>query len=225
MKLPIFCHAAFVLTVPPLEEECFIIRSHAQRKSTLTGNFDLLDDTLPSEPVTVVILDTKTQRMRYRSPRLATEGTFTIQLDASQRMALCVQNGVRKSYLHRPGGYHHRRPNANDVEDSSKPPPHIDGFDRSVGLEWQVEARNEALELQSQTSKLFNGAMGLKQRLRDLMSHQEYIKAREGKHRKVTEQTFSQLLVWVIIEALLLILMAIGQVLYFRRFLEKRRMM
>jgi hypothetical protein len=222
MKLS-FCHAAFVLTVPPLEEECFIIRSHAQRKSTLTGNFDLLDDNLPSDPITVVILDTKTQRMRYRSPRLATEGTFNIQLDASQRMALCVQNGVRKSYLHRPGGYHHRR--SNDVEDNNKPQPHLDGFDRSVGLEWQVEARNEALELQSQTSKLFNGAMGLRQRLRDLMSHQEYIKAREGKHRKVTEQTFTQLLVWVIVEAILVILMAIGQVLYLRRFLEKRRMM
>ena len=43
--------------------------------------------------------------------------------------------------------------------------------------------------------------------------------------REVTEETFSELLTWTIVEAVALVVVSFGQVLYFRRFLEKRRYM
>ena len=205
------CSGSFVLTVPPLEEECFIIRAHSQRASILTGNFDVLDDTLPADPVSVVIMDTSNDRMRYRSPRLATEGTFKVNLDAKQRMAICVQNGIRRL----------RTPSRGTVKDQK----HIDDLDRNVGLEFLVEPRNEHVELKNANSKLMDAATGLRQKLRDLRSHHVYMKSREGKHRRIAEKTFSQLLVWCLMEAVIIILIAVGQIMYFRRFLEKRRYM
>ena len=150
-------------------------------------------------------------RMRYRSPRLATEGTFKVNLDAKQRMAICVQNGIRRL----------RTPSRGTVKDQK----HIDDLDRNVGLEFLVEPRNEHVELKNANSKLMDAATGLRQKLRDLRSHHVYMKSREGKHRRIAEKTFSQLLVWCLMEAVIIVLIAVGQIMYFRRFLEKRRYM
>ena len=194
-----------------MEEECFIVRAHSQRASTLSGNFDVLDDTLPADPISIVIMDTTSERMRYRSPRLATEGTFKLHLEAKQRMAICVQNGIRRLRNTSRGGRQ---------EDK-----HIDDLERTVGLEFRVEARNEHLELNESTKKLFTGAQSLNQNLGSLRSHFSYMKAREGKHRQVAETTFSQLMTWCVLEAASVVFIALAQIYYFRRFLETKRYM
>ena len=197
--------AAFIVTVPPQDENCFIVRARATGLATLRGNFDSLDDDRNPLQLSVVVLQTNNQKVLYRSPPQAREGTFKVQLEPQQRVAICVQNGL---------AMRRRRATKRTF---------TDGLDRTVGLSYTVEARREAEELQSQNAKLIQGAMDLTRKLGDLINHHEYMRAREAKHREVVEETFSQLLRWILLEGTVVICMACAQVLYLRRFLERRR--
>ena len=59
--------------------------------------------------------------------------------------------------------------------------------------------------------------------LADLMDHQAYLKLREEAHRELTERTFTRVVRWSVLEAVVLVAVASGQVLYLRKFFEQRR--
>lgn len=201
--------ASYVSVVPPKDEVCFDIRTSPGKSGTLHGNYDHLDDELSSDPVSVVVIDDDEQHVLYRSRRRSSEGTFTIQLKPDQKVNLCIQNGILS---------------AGRGRKSASERPH-DGHSRAVGFTFSVEARNEALELESQNAKIVQAAKDLARDLGNLHNHHEYMRTREARHREVVETTFSQLLTWVILEGVMVILIAGGQILYFRRFLERRRYM
>jgi hypothetical protein len=201
--------ATLVLTVPPQEEECFVIR--ARETSTLVGNWDMLDDELDTAPLTVLIMQPSNGVTYYRSTTAASEGSFSVKLDTKQKLAVCVQNGLDNK---RKNKY---KPKAKDKEH--------DGLDRTVGLVMNVYKRDVSVELQDTNSKLLKGATDLTRRLKELINHHTYMRNREATHRELVERTFSHLLSYTCLEAVLVIGMALGQIMYLRRFLERRRYM
>jgi hypothetical protein len=206
--------AAIILRVPPQEEECFVIR--AREHSYLTGNWDMLDDELATDPLTVIVIQPSNGVVYYRSQISTSEGTFNVKLDSQQKVAVCVQNGLGRK----------RKPkmNAKATEKYKEKKKH-DGYDRTVGLVINVYARDMAVELKATSNKLLGGATDLTRRLKELINHHTYMRNREAKHRELVETTFSHLMTYTCLEAALVIAMALGQILYLRRFLERRRYM
>jgi hypothetical protein len=94
----------------------------------------------------------------------------------------------------------------------------MDYMDRSVAFEVQVTAE----ELTAPAVKLTSEIV---QKLWNLQTHQDHMRSREALHREVAEGTFEELLKWTVAEAVALIVVSGMQVMYFRRFLEKRRFM
>ena len=201
--------ATLVMTVPPQEEECFVIR--AREHSTLEGNWDMLDDELTAKPLTILIMQPSNGVTYYRSPKSASEGSFSVKLDAKQKIAVCVQNGLG----------HRRKKKWNE---KYKDKDH-DGLDRTVGLVMNVYKRDMSVELKDTNTKILGKATDLSRRLNELISHHTYMRNREAKHRAVVETTFSHLLSYTCLEAALVIVMALGQIVYVRRFLERKRYM
>jgi hypothetical protein len=90
--------------------------------------------------------------------------------------------------------------------------------DRRVGIDIRVEVVHTADEILSQTS-------ALRSKLQSLKTHQAYMKEREAQHRHTTEQTFTQLTIYTMMEYAALAIMSGGQVCLIRRFFEKHRYM
>lgn len=202
-----FVDAAYVATVPAHDEACFNILSPGAAGGTLHGNFDLLNDELSPEPVSVVILDTKEEHVLFRSRRRASEGIFRITLKPEQKVSLCLQNGLVTAGRGR----------------KSKSARTHDGEDRVIGFEYAVEPKNENKEVHSQNEKNRKAAGELHRGLLNLINHHQYMRVREGSHREVVEATFGQLMWWVVLQGIVVIAIAAVQILYFRHFLERRR--
>jgi hypothetical protein len=203
-----FVHAAYITAIPPKDEECFFIPAPPGGSgATLYGNFDLLDDGIAPDPLSVVVIDAKEAQILYRSRRRSKEGIFKVELKPDQKVNLCLQNGIVTA-----GGGR-----------KSVPERTHDGLDRTVGFQFSVEPKNEAKELKSQNEKLIEASRDLTREIKNLYNHHEYMRTREAKHREVVEKTFSQLMYWIILEGVTVMLIAAGQIMYFRRFLERRR--
>jgi hypothetical protein len=207
---PSLTSAAYIVSIPAKDEECYLISSPpGSAGGTLNGNFDHLDDGFDSEPLSVVIIDSKEEHVLFRSRRRATEGVFRVNLKPDQKVNLCLQNGLitagrgRKS----PSGRSH------------------DGKERTVGFEYAVESKDEKSEIHTQNEKNTKAAAELKKQINNLINHFQYMRMRESKHREVVETTFTQLMWWVILEAVFVVLVASAQIMYFRNFLERRRYM
>lgn len=59
--------------------------------------------------------------------------------------------------------------------------------------------------------------------LQTMADHQEYMRERENHHTDLASATFHRVVQWTVLEAIVLILIASGQVIYLRRFFEKTR--
>jgi emp24/gp25L/p24 family/GOLD len=55
------------------------------------------------------------------------------------------------------------------------------------------------------------------------MDHFDFLRNREGMQWQLMRQTFSKIMGWTILEAILVIAMAIAQVCYWKSFFEQRR--
>jgi hypothetical protein len=210
LLFPSLTSAAYIVSIPAKDEECYSISSPpGSAGGTLNGNFDHLDDVIDSEPLSVVIIDSKEEHVLFRSRRRATEGVFRVNLKPDQKVNLCLQNGLvtagrgKKS----PSGRKH------------------DGKERTVGFEYTVESKDEKSEIHTQNEKNTKAASELQKQINNLINHFQYMRMRESKHRQVVETTFTQLMWWVILEAVFAVLVASAQIMYFRNFLERRRYM
>ena len=200
--------AALVASIPAKDEECYYIRPPTGKTGVLYGNYDHLDDDLSSDVVSVVVIDYEHEHVLYRSRRRASEGHFKVKLKEDQKVALCLQNGLTTAGRGR----------------VSKQDLH-DGKDRTVGFSFYIDIKDEAQELKEQNTRLIDASQDLTRQLGNLINHHEYMRTREANHRELVEATFSQLLIWVIVEAFAVVIIAGGQIMYLRRFLEKRRYM
>lgn len=59
--------------------------------------------------------------------------------------------------------------------------------------------------------------------LTSIKHEQEYMNVRDSLHREINESTNSRVVLWSTFEALVLVLMTVGQVYYLKRFFEVRR--
>lgn len=209
MLFPQIIDAAYVVSVPAKDEQCFIIASPGAAGGLLYGNFDHLDDSISSEPLAVVVIDAKEEHVLFRSRRRATEGSFRVNLKANQKVNLCLQNGLVTA------GRGRKSPTARSH----------DGKPRTVGFAYTVEATDENQHIHTQHDRNKRAAGELVRSMANLMTHHQYMRARENTHREVVEQTFTQLMWWVVLESVVVIAIAGAQIMYFRNFLERRRYM
>ena len=195
---------ALVTSIDWQDEDCFVTK--AKGTSTLYGNWELLTDDVSPQFLSVIVMQTDNDRILYRSPRnTKTNGVFEVKLADGQRVATCIQNGLRPQRTNEP------------------PIPEAEAVQRRVGFSLDLQARSETLELLTQQEKLTGNAQILQRNLYSLVTHHEYMKSREAQHRELVELTFSQLLNWTLLEACMVMVLAISQVVYLQRFIEKRR--
>ena len=63
----------------------------------------------------------------------------------------------------------------------------------------------------------------LQSKLNIVYQEQEYMNVRDRIHRSINENTNSRVMMWSFFEAFILLLMAVGQVYYLKKFFEVRR--
>ena len=184
-------NAAFVLHVPANDEVCFVVRTpKGPESSLLSGSFDLLDDDLSPDPITVQIYDEKLD-IHYKSEPKVKSGTFSVVVNG--RIYVCVMSGVN--------------PGPDYVRDHNS---------RQVGLNVQVRTLDK-------TSSVMECVQRIQSKLWNFRAQHDYMRTREALHRELVEQTFTKLLVWSLVEAACVLLASAMQIMYMRRFVEKRR--
>jgi hypothetical protein len=194
--------ASFSVSVVPGTEECIIFRTPANRESIISASFDCLDDDLDADTLTVSVIDNDTGESLWEASRGAHEATFSMDdVKRGTRYALCFQN------------------NHDDEEEETltvgfnirvtSPPRTLP--DAELGPDGQ-----RALKLVKQSTKIL-------QDWENLMDHFDFLRNREAVHKKLTDGILNRITRWNQIEAFLVIGMALGQVMYWRKFFETRR--
>lgn len=187
------------------EEECFAIRAPPGESSMISGSYDCLDDELEPDPVGVILYD-KQMKPVWRSRSGASEGSF--QLYGSGKYELCIQNGSLGS------------------DDYFAPK---DGNDREIGFSLRVIPQSRGTENNEAgpDNRLVTNLMKMSDQLiagLDTMTdHQEYMRERENRHTILTDTTFNRVVQWTVLEAIVLVLISCGQVLYLKKFFEQTR--
>ena len=108
---------------------------------------------------------------------------------------------------------------------------HPDHLPRTVGFQYRLErlsqrTGDDPLDPHNQKVQVWlDNAGNVNREMSALMDHFAYAKRREADQREIVEATFSEIMTWTIIEAVAVCGVALGQVLYFRMFLEKKRYM
>jgi len=202
------CEASYIVKVQPYDEQCYLVSPSTH--STIYGDFEMLDDDLSANPLSVLVTDVHYSRTLFRSRTYARKGSFKIDADPREKIYICIQNGLIT---------------AGDKTVQRQGRKKSDGMPRTVGLDFSVVERDIHDEIHKSHSKILSKAVMLSRELTRLQNHHEYMRAREAKHRDVVEYTFSKLLGWALVQASGVIIIAVGQIFYLRRFLERRRYM
>ena len=229
--------ATYSVVVNDGSEECFWTRTPREGgRYIVSGNYDLLDDGVSSRPLSVTLYNQKMKSV-YQSRFGRSEDTFSVVSTAGERFMLCIKNGF---------GLHKGRLARSDGEmddDDEIGAGGRDGLDRAVG--WALRVRSadaharwmrekdgvaedgartkEKSESEKKAESLLELGGDLIDALENMADHQAYLREREAAHRALAEETFSAVFFWTVIEALVLLTVAGGQILYLRRFIEKRR--
>lgn len=228
------CQSTLSVTLAPTEEFCFAFRTPKDEVAHVTGSYDMINDGLTATPVTAVLFDYESEKVTWHSPYGEAEASFSLEL--SGKFHFCFGNGA--------GGYktsedHERekmRLQGHPVEDDNYDYTNNDGELRTIGFTLRVrpkegtkanqeqkaktESENAADDMQK---KLLDLSTTLRDRMEWLLDHQEYMKNREAQHRHVVEETFTMVMKWTLLEALVLIVVASAQVSYLKRFFETKR--
>jgi len=233
-QLLVPCLSSLSVTLAPTEEFCFAFRTPKDEEAHVTGSYDVINDDLPAEPVTAVLFNYETERVEWHSPYGKSEADFSITL--AGKYHFCFGNGA--------GGYkttedrerEKMRLQGHPVEDDNYDYDNKDGELRTIGFTLRVRPKEgtESSEFQSAKTeqenaadahhvKLVNMSNQLRDKLELLLDHQEYIKSREATHRHVVEETFTLVMKWTMLEALVLVVVACSQVSYLKKFFETKR--
>jgi len=181
------------------EHQCFKILAPKNITSVISGNYDMIDDHLSPHPVHVEIYSYENQGFIYESPYEEGKGFYSITGKGKHK--LCVYNGWE------------------GVESDTR-----DGEDRIIGLTVRVRSLEHR---ESSGNEAISSSLDFSSRLHDkllgFLDHMEYLKAREYKHRELTESTFTLLWRWTLVEAFVLVGVAFIQIFCLRNFFETKR--
>jgi hypothetical protein len=222
---------SYIVDVDPYDEECYRIRTPkttvavgvggnvdpAGNLRLLSGDYELVAESggpVSAEPLLVYIMEAnEKEKIVWRSVGQMS-GTFRVGVKAGGfGYWFCIQNSS-----HAPDA------KGNEAE-------HPDHKRRLVGFSLNLTpfAANDqkpaplAIFTADHHWDWMEKASLVQSELLALTHHHDYLRMREAAHRVVVEATFSGVLFWTIVEATLVICLAIGQVMYFRNFLEKKR--
>ena len=175
-----------------------------------SGNFDLLEDSVDGSLVTATLTKVmgkegkETSRI-WTSAAEDSEDTFSITVDAIGRYAFCISLD----------------PNLDDDEEYED--SYAVGFNlRCDPLPRSLPEDESGPEAQ-RGMQLIEAATFIENDWRNLLDHFDYLRSREAVYVALTNQTADRLMGWNIVEALLVCTMAIGQVIYWKKFFETRR--
>lgn len=211
----------YTLNIAPYDEECFLLSfpSHTWTSpKRLVGNYELVDDSgISAEPLLAYVMAVDDKGTVLWSKVGASLASFDVEIangpDSPKRYWLCIQNSS-----------HH--PNSEHSEEA-----HPDLKSRVVGFAYHlvdndqpVDESKRSLSWEEENVADWNKrSTDIKGDLRTLVEHHQYLKVREASHRSLVERTFVDVLQWTLVEAFMVVLVAVGQVMYFRRFLENKR--
>jgi len=214
---PLRIEAAWTFTLAPYEEECFLFRTPSAMKSAklLVGNYEMMDtdesgDGVSADPFLVFVMEaTKEEKILFQSKPGQATGSFRVAVQPSKGYWMCLQNSSHG-------------PDSREAE-----PEHPDHKTRLVGFSFNLQefyTRPAPLAFtEDNESEWKEKSAAVEDELKMLLNHHEYMLVREANHRQIVENSFTSLMFWSLMEALVVILGAVGQVMYFRRFLEKKR--
>jgi hypothetical protein len=167
----------------------------------------LLNDAAAGSIFTASLQDPTTYHKLWESSRGEKEGVFSVTLDPSVNFVeLCFD--IEKEV------------DDDEVEDEGLP----------VGFNVYVHPAQErtlpegevgpdaqrALELVTEADEVLMS-------WRTLLDHFDFLRVRESQHTLLSTQIMSRVMSWTLLEAVLVVTMAVGQVLYWRKFFEQRR--
>ena len=214
LLLPQRLHAIWVLKIPPYEEECFLLKtpSSTTEMKLLTGNYEMMDDEgISSDPLLVYIMESgKNGKIVWRSRTGEPSGSFRVPITVSLRgYWMCLQNS------------------SHGPDNTSQEPEHPDHVTRSIGFSFRVESLHEnkpapLIFTDEQQYEWTEKSEQIEHELHMLVNHHDYMRMREADHRAVVEKTFADTLRWTLLEVSMVVIVAVGQVMYFRRFLERK---
>ena len=144
----------------------------------------------------------------FESPSGRREGTF--QLDSTvvkpdTRYSLCFRN------------------NNKDSTDDEENEEFDVGFSIHISKAPRTLRDDELGPDAARALKLVDKAVRVHQDWSNLMDHYEYVRNREAMHQALNDAILTRLSRWTYVEAVLVVGMAAGQVMYWKRFFETRR--
>lgn len=209
-----------IVTMEPYEDACFLVRGPSTTQSSfgrvLVGDYELFGDAktgdrVSAKPLLVYIMENNKQEgIVWRNQPGVSHGTFRVPLSQNLGYWFCLQNSDHGPDNMEPEGEH---------------PDHIA---RTVGFEVRVETivppvkPVPALFTTDHSDEWLARSKEVQEEMRAMMHHRDFMRVREADHRALVEMTFASTLSWTLMEAVVVIAMAIGQILYFRRFLEQK---
>jgi emp24/gp25L/p24 family/GOLD len=188
-----------------LRDATFIIM--ILRRPTRSGNYDTLNDAAGGKIFTAFIQDASTYKSIWESPRGSKEGVFSVTLDANVNFVeLCfdIEKDVDDDVVEEDGMPVGFNVYVHPVLERTLPEGEL-GPDAQRALDLVSEADEVLLNW------------------RTLLDHFDYLRVREAQHAMLSVQIMSRVMHWTLLEAVLVVSMAIGQVLYWKKFFEQRR--
>mmetsp|Transcript_12585 Transcript_12585/g.18348 ORF Transcript_12585/g.18348 Transcript_12585/m.18348 type:complete len:246 (-) Transcript_12585:121-858(-) len=231
-NLAVPCLSSLSVTLAPTEEFCIAFRTPKTGATHFSGSFDVMSE-LSANPVTVVLFDYETEKVVWHSTYGKSEGSFSATI--AGKFHYCFGNGAGGYMLEEDKERKHRGGPEED-DDVHEDYTNTDGELRTIGFTLRLKPveGTEAAKLQTAKTESENAADDQKKKLMELSDkliekmyllgdHQEFIKNREASHRHVVEETFTLVMKWTVFEALVLVIVATGQVTYLKRFFETKR--
>jgi len=197
--------ASYAISIDAGTEECFVFLtpSDVGTTSTISGSFEVLHDDIDSYELGVSVVNLDTGEHMHEVPTGTLEGDFKLEhIEANSKFSICFTNNAE----------------ASDVDDE---------FDLGFNIRFHKPTR--ALEDgvsgpdAERAADLVEKASEIGQDWDVLQDHFEFLRNREAIHLGMNNEIMTRLRHWTYFEALLVILMAMGQVMYWKKFFEKRR--
>ena len=224
-----------MIHIEPYDDECFFLKVPTSTKpmaKILTGSYEMYDEESVSNderisavPLLVYIQEvvqkgnndninhSNNDKIIWRSIPNEARGNFRVPIASTKKgYWLCFQNSN-----HSPDNY---------AELEQEHPDHIR---RTIGFDYKVDSivpdtkPSPLLYTLDHTDEWRDKSSLVQSELRQLMTHRDYMHMREVDHRKLVEYTFDDIMSWTFLETVFVVIVAICQVMYFRRFIEKKQ--
>ncbi|CAJ1967045.1 unnamed protein product [Cylindrotheca closterium] len=193
---------SYVVTLQPENEDCFVILIPRGKLSIIGGSFQVEDNDVSPKDFTATITELPKGNIVYEPKKEALAGHFLLKSDLrSTHYSLCFRN------------------NARDDDDNS-----FDvGFNIRVGDLPRGRGEEEIGPETKRAYELVDRAVKIHEDWSVMLDHLDYAHNREAVYEDLASSILYRLAKWTYIEAFLVIGMATGQVMYWKKFFETKR--